>query len=175
MRKLLQGPCLLLLLTVPLAGQTGEWKTYKNDTGNFTVLFPGEPQDSVNKAEGDVVSHTLMVKSEAGIYTVVYSSMATAQPVDEDTFTAFKKAVFNELPKCDVVDEQSASPAVRNYIGHWYRLSCAIGEVTVKIEGNLYWGKHFAYAVMVMNRANQSTPEGSQRFMDSFAVIDQER
>jgi len=60
MRKLLSGVLILLLAAGPLAAQTSEWRRYKNTNGNFTVLFPGEPEDTVNKTEDDAQSHTLL-------------------------------------------------------------------------------------------------------------------
>ena len=163
---------ILLFLTVSFAGQTGDWKTYKNTDGNFTALFPGDPQDSVNAASGSgISSHTLMVQTKAGIYTVVYTTMEAAQTVDDATYETFKNAVFHELPKCDVDTERPPAPAIQGYIGHWYQLSCAMPSTKVAIKGNLYWGKHYAYAVMVMHAVSGGEPEGTEKFLDSFAVI----
>jgi hypothetical protein len=48
MRRFVSGFWIVLLLATPFAGQTDEWKIYRSTDGNFTVLFPGEPKDSVN-------------------------------------------------------------------------------------------------------------------------------
>ena len=173
MRNLLSVVLILTLAAGPLAAQTSEWKTYKNTSGNFTVLFPGEPQDSVNKTEDGSQSHTLLAREDKVLYTVVYTVMTSEQTVDEATFQAFKVGVFKELPKCEAGAEQPVSPVLQSYIGHAYRLSCDMPNAKVTIVGNLYWGKHYAFAVMTMFAASVAEPTSTEKkFVDSFAVID---
>lgn len=173
MRNLLSAVLILSLAASPLAAQTKEWTKYKNTNGNFTVLFPGEPGDSVNKTVEGAQSHTLLAKEGSAIYTVVYTVMTSAQTVDEATFQGFKNGVFKELPKCETGAEQQASPAMEGYIGRSYRLSCDMPNTRVMIVGNLYWGKHYAFAVMTMFPASVSEPTSTEKqFADSFAVID---
>jgi hypothetical protein len=173
MRNLLSVVLILSLAAGPLAAQTSEWKTYKNTSGNFTVLFPGEPADSINKTEGDMQSHTLLAREGSAVYTVVYTVMTNAQTVNEATFQAFKEGVFKELPKCEAGAEQPVSPALASYIGHAYRLSCDMPNAKVTIVGNLYWGKHYSFAVMTMFRGDTAEPTSTEKkFVDSFKVID---
>ncbi len=176
MRKLLSGILMLLLAAGPLAAQTSEWKRYKNTNGNFAVLFPGEPGDTVNKTEDGSQSHTLLAREDKAFYTVVYTVMTSEQKVDNVTFEAFKNGVFKELPKCDVGAEQPASPKLEGYIGHAYRLSCDMPNARVTIVGNLYWGKRYAFAVMIMFPASVAEPTAAEeKFTESFAVIDAAR
>ena len=176
MRNMVSGVMILLLAAGPLTAQTNEWKRYKNTNGNFTVLFPGEPDDTVNKTESGVESHTLMAREAPAVYTVVYTAMSNAQTVDEATFQVFKSAVFKELPKCETGSEQPAANALEGYIGHAYRLSCDMPNARVIIVGNLYWGKHYAYAVMAMFPANVNEPgAATKKLVESFAVIDPAR
>lgn len=172
MRNPARGILLLLLLASPFAGQADEWKKYKNTDGNFSVLFPGEPQDSVNKSDAGLQSHTLMAQDKPAFYTVVYTNMDNEQPVDDANFEIFKNAVFKALPKCEVGTDQPASPVVDGYIGHVYRLSCAMPNVQLTMTGNLYWGKHHAYAVMAMFPATVNEPATVKTFVESFSVID---
>jgi hypothetical protein len=158
---------LLLCLAVVLSAQTDEWKAYKNADGNFHVLFPGEPKDTVNPAAESIKSHTLLAISNKTAYTVIYAAMATDQPVDDATFETYKKSVLKELPKCNVTKEVAAAPDIAGYIGHWYRLDCE-GFTAL---GNLYWGKHYAYAVMVMFSTGRPEPADSKKFFDSFSVL----
>jgi hypothetical protein len=170
MRTFVLRSSLLLFIALPLAGQTADWQQYENKEGNFTALFPGQPDDSVNKSDETVRSHTLLAKEDSAAYMVVYSTMAAAQKVDDDTYEIFKKAVFNELPKCAVESEQEPSPALNGYIGHWYRLSCDMPNAKKIVEGNLYWGKRYAYAVMVMFPASVDRPQTEKKFLESFTV-----
>ena len=172
MRNLLSGILILLLAAAPLAAQTSEWKTYKNTSGNFTVLFPGEPTDTENKTGDGVQSHTLLAKEGTAVYIVVYTAMTSEQTVDDATFQAFKSGVFKELPKCEAGAEQPASPVLEGYVGHSYRLNCDMQNAKVIIVGNLYWGKHYAYAVMGIFPASTAEPAaGEKKFTESFAVI----
>ncbi len=49
MRKALLCSFFLVLLTITCAGQTNGWTRHRNPDGNFSVLFPVEPEDSINK------------------------------------------------------------------------------------------------------------------------------
>jgi hypothetical protein len=171
MRKALLGSCFLMLLAISCFGQTENWKRHTNDTGNFTALFPVEPQDSINKNDNDIESHTLMAQQSPFIYMVVYTSMKNEQPVNDATYQTFKNAVFKELPNCNVTSEAPPAPALEGYIGRWYRLSCSMAT-KVAVLGDLYWGKHYAYAVMVMYRESDAEPTEAKSFLRSFAVLD---
>ena len=173
MRSMMSGVLILLLAAGPLTAQTNEWKEYKNTNGNFTVLFPGEPTDTVNKTEDSAQSHTLLAKESPAVYTVIYTVMTSEQTVDNTTFQAFRDGVFKELPKCETSSEEPAAHAIKGYIGHAYRLSCEMPNARVIIVGNLYWGKHYAYAVMAMFPANVDEPAAAtKKLVESFAVID---
>ncbi len=163
--------CLMLAVALPLAGQSADWKKYDDKAGNFSVLFPGQPQDSVNASDATMQSHTLMVIDKPVVYTVVYTAMVAEQKVDDATYQVFKNAVFKELPKCDVETELPPAPALNGYIGHWYRLTCHMPNA-VTVEGNLYWGPHHAYAVMAMFPATSEGPHAEQKFLKSFSLLD---
>jgi hypothetical protein len=176
MRKLLSGILMLWLAAGPLAAQTSEWRRYKNTNGNFTVLFPGEPEDTVNKTEDDSQSHTLLARENTAFYIVIYTVMTSEQPVNDATFQAFKDGVLKELPKCEAGAQQPASPALEGYIGHAYRLNCDMPNAKVTVVGNLYWGKHYAFAVMTMFPASVAEPTATEKkFAESFALIDAAR
>jgi len=171
MRRALVCSFLVFLLAISFTGQTDEWKRHRNTTGNFTALFPGDPQDTVNKNDSGVESHTLLARQAPAVYTVIYTSMSDEQKVDEATFQVFKNAVFKELPSCSVNVEHAAEPRLADFIGRWYRLNCDMKPNAVTIIGNLYWGKHYAYAVMVMFPSNAAEPSSTGRFLQSFAVL----
>jgi hypothetical protein len=150
-----------------MAGQAGEWKAYKNTEGNFRVLFPVDPTDTVNPSSEGIQSHTLLALQKPVGFTVVYASMKDEQPVDAATYEIYKNGVFKELPNCNVAKDEPAAPVVQGYIGHYYRLNCG----TVNMTGNLYWGKRFAYAVLAVYASNVAEPADTKKFLDSFAVL----
>jgi hypothetical protein len=107
---------------------------------------------------------------QPNLYTVVYTTMTQEQTVNDGTYETFKNAIFKELPKCNVITDKTGSHAIQGYISHAYRLSCEM-NVTVTIVGNLYWGRHYSYAVMVMF-TSPSDPPTIKKFTDSFEITD---
>lgn len=171
MRRIIIRTLLLLCIAAPLAGQTSEWKKYQDNLGNFSVLFPGAPNDSVNPSPDGIQSHILQGMESPVVYMVVYAVIAQEQNADEPAFQEYKKGVFGQLPECKIITETAATPIVRSYIGHGYHLSCDYTEKKVNIAGNLYWGKHYGYAVMAFFPEGPD-PAQVKKFTDSFAVTD---
>jgi hypothetical protein len=170
MRTSVSYVLLLLCLAAPIAGQTDEWKRYKNTDGNFSALFPTEPTDTINKTENGIQSHTLASTVRPTIYTVIYTSMTEEQPVNDATYDIFKNAVFKQLPKCTVISDKAGSPAIQGYISREYRLTCEM-NVTVTVVGSLYWGRHYSYAVLAIF-PSPSDPPTIKKFTDSFEITD---
>jgi hypothetical protein len=163
---------LLACLAAPVAGQATEWHTYKSDDGNFSALFPLEPKETVNTTENAPPSHTFLAMSGTTGYTVVYVFTKSEQSVDDANFKAYRDGVLGSLPGCNGVTENPAAPAVRGYIGHSYRMNCIFSDVKMSVVGNLYWGKHYGYAALVIFPVAASDPPTVTRFTNSFSVID---
>src|SRR5690349_17874914 len=133
MRKVLACSLLILVCATVLTAQTEGWKRYKNAKGNFSVLFPTDPQDSENPNNDNLESHTLISKQSPAVYTVIYTVAPSDQKVDDATYQLFKQGVLKGLPNCAVDTEQQPSPAVSGFIGHWYKLSCSFNSNRVTI------------------------------------------
>jgi hypothetical protein len=172
MRRLISAFWIVLLLATPFAGQTDEWKRYKNTDGNFTVLFPGEPKDSTNEIPGGMTSHTLQIVKTPAVYTLVWTFIDAKQTVTDANFEVFKTSFLSKLPKCTVAADQPASPALLDYIGHEYQLNCDLPQGKVTIVGSLYWGKHYSYAVMGIFSATVPQPTDVKKFVESITLID---
>lgn len=171
MRKLVHRCWLIAVLALPLSGQNDAWKKYDSATGNFSVLLPGEPQDTlVQKGEG-MQSRALVVQDKTVRYNVIYSSLDREQVVDEKNFQEYKKGVLNQLPICEVAAEQQPSPALEGFVGHWYKLTCSSSGNKITIEGNLYTGKHHAYAVLAIFPASAQEPPSVKKFTGSFSIL----
>jgi hypothetical protein len=166
---------LLLLcasLAGSLAGQNHDWISYRNDAGNFTVQMPAQPNETTAPGQGGVSeSHTLMT-IEGGVgYTVIYVTFSSDQTVDEATYNVYRDSFMKSLSNCRQDSERAASPALPGYIGRWYRLTCDVNGKAMNFVGDLYWGKRYAYAVMVIFQASPSEPAGTQKFTGSFGVL----
>ena len=170
MRYLLVCTLLLACLCAPFAGQSNEWHRYRNTDGNFSVLMPVEPQDTVNP--GEQTSHTIQAIDGGIAYAVIYVTMPTEQPVNEPTFKVYRDSFLKGLPNCELKTEAAAAPAIQDYIGHWYRLNCTVEQSKLTFVGNLYWGRHYAYGVLAMFQTGPSDPATARKFTDSFSVID---
>ena len=163
---------MIVLLAGVLAGQTAEWKTVNSTEGNFTIQFPGDAQDTVNQVGESMTSHTLQMQLKPAIYLLVWSYIPTEQPVDDTAYNAFKGGFISKLPNCTTDSDQATGPSFRGYIGHGYVLSCDYPQSKVKMKGNLYWGKHYSFAVMTAFPVSVAEPAEVKKFMESFAVTD---
>ncbi|HET9402380.1 MAG TPA: hypothetical protein VFO34_15655, partial [Candidatus Acidoferrales bacterium] len=149
------------------------WIAYGNSDGNFTALMPIQPKITPNAANQGQVSNTIQALADDGVaYTVVYVRNAEAQPVDEQTFQLYRDMFLKSVPTCSVLAEFAASPDVQGLVGHAYRLNCVINNVNMTMTGDLYWGRHYAYAVFAMFGPMVSDPAEARKFVDSFKVID---
>lgn len=161
--------------SAPKATAPGEnWFTYKNAEGNFSANLPIEPKDTVNSVPDAQIatSHTILSLSNDIGYMVVYAETAAEHSVDDASFNSYRDAFLKTLPSCSVAVESEASPSIRGYIGHAYRLNCMINGVKMTMVGDLYWGRRYGYAVLAMFNTAVSDPAEVRRFVDSFKVID---
>jgi len=132
--------------------------------------MPSEPQDI--QSETKPITHTLVAVEDGVAYTVVYAFAEPEQHVDEANFQQFYEGVLRSLPNCTVLTEAAAAPPVHDYIGHWYRMDCTAQQgMKISLLGNLYWGKHYSYAVITMFPTGQSDPPDSKRFSQSFTLL----
>jgi hypothetical protein len=126
----------------------------------------------VNPTDGSMKSHILQLQQRPVVYMVIWSFIDKEQPADDTSYEAFKSGVFSKLQNCSSDSEQSASPAFRGYVGHGYLLSCEYPQGKIKMRGNLYWGKHYSFALMTAFPASIQEPAEVNKFMGSFAIAD---
>jgi len=172
MRRFAPGLWIVVLVAGVLSGQTTEWKTIHSAEGNFTVQFPGDPQDTVNPSGNSMTSHILQIQVKPAIYMLVWSYIEQEQTVNDTSYEAFKSGFINKLPNCSTDTDQPASPSFRGYIGHGYVLNCDYPQAKIKMKGNLYWGKHYSFAMMTAFAASVSEPTEVNKFIGSFAIAD---
>jgi hypothetical protein len=167
----------ILCLAAPLTAQTDEWKKYEARDGNFSVLFPVQPKDTVyGGREGIESEHGFSASDGSVHYGVFYGSAKEEQKVDEANFETIKKIFFNGLPMCREVNSTVASPAFPGYIGRGYRLDCDAPNANAPIPKatlvvNVYLGRHFMYMIMAGFAATPDPPT-IKKFTDSFSVTD---
>jgi hypothetical protein len=169
MRTTLLRGALMLFAAAFLAGQSLDWREYKNSAGNFSAQMPAEPEDT-NASEG-VDIHTILAFVDGVGYTVAYANSSEDQPVNHAIFKRYAEGMIKSS-NCTVVDEAPASPAIPHLIGRHYRLDCGTGSEKLTDVGNLYLAKHYTYAVLVMFPPRPVDPPNIKKFVDSFALID---
>jgi hypothetical protein len=71
--------CLLLMIAVAGWAQSNNaaWSKYSNDTGKFSMLVPGTPEESSSTTKG-VMLHTFKVLQRPRLYLVIYSDYPDA-------------------------------------------------------------------------------------------------
>jgi hypothetical protein len=153
-----------LTFTSAVAQQGDTWKTYRNEAGNFSVDMPGEPQ--TQPVVEDTYNYVFMRPGLA--YLVTYAAHKET-PVNDENFETYQKAVLMGLTSCTLASDAPSTHPISSLKSHWYRYRCPEGGQT--ILGNLYWGAHYAYAVLVVYSGNPE-PATVRRFTDSFAVLD---
>ncbi len=173
MRHVLVAALLFAGLTSPMAGQTEEWKTFKNEGGNFSVLLPTEAKETVaGGGDQGPESHTFMATSNSVSYVLVYVYTKPEQPATEEEFKIYRDSLMQNFAGCQIATEGAAAPPVPNHVGHFYTMNCDFKGVKMTVIGDLYWGKHYSYAVLSMYAAGGASPAGARKFTDSFAVLD---
>jgi hypothetical protein len=162
---------LLFFVAAPSGGQSEAWHRYTNTKGNFSVLLPVDPQESAS-GEGEKASHTIQAISGSAGYTVVYVRNEAEQPVDEATYKIYRDNFIKGLPQCNLVREDPVSLSLTGYIGSWYRMNCDVQGNKLTFTGNLYWGRHYAYAALAMFPTGSGDPQTAEKFYNSFSVLD---
>jgi hypothetical protein len=116
------GPVVLAFFispAVPIAGQTEEWHRYKNDRGNFSVLFPIEPKA--------FDTETTLVASGSTTYVVIYQDENFKHV--EAVFQTYRDSALNEMAaktNCELLKKgDPPSLRVRGYFGSLFRGKCA--------------------------------------------------
>lgn len=71
--------CLVLMFALAGWAQSGNagWSKYTNDSGKFSMLVPGTPEETSSTAKG-VLLHTFKVLQRPRLYLVIYSDYPDA-------------------------------------------------------------------------------------------------
>jgi hypothetical protein len=168
----------ILLAAAPLSvlsqtnPQSDQPAAYKSDAGNFSANFPGEPKDTDSTEPNGPRTHTIQSISGSNSFMVVYVVTDSAQTVNEANFTLYRDAFFKSLGQCEIANESAASPDINNFVGRSYHLNCTFGGIKLTLAGNLYYGKHFSYAVLTVFEPVSKDPPEATTFLHSFSVTD---
>lgn len=163
---------LLLCVGVSFTASAQQWKQYQNTAGEFAVLLPGEPTNTLMQHVGGTESRSVTARHNGVVYMVAYATMAQPHPVNQTMFTAYRNGILHALGKCRRVGkERPASPTVAQYIGGRYKLMCGTPPARMTIVGNFYWGEHHAYAVIVAFSPKAESSAHVSRFLQSFKVL----
>src|SRR5437879_5319657 len=83
-------------------GKTEQWRTYKNELGNFSILLPSEPKDETTQKTDQIEAHAVHVLQGGVSYLVLFMKTASENPVDEASFNDYKAAIFKSFENCNV-------------------------------------------------------------------------
>ncbi len=153
-----------------------DWKKHKNTAANFSALFPRDPEDKVLVQE-DVLQGRMASVFDGGIgYMVVSIWFSDGKLKEEAKFDFVKDFVLKILvsDKCKIGSQGSPTRILSNYNGSSYLIHCTETDrkKEMTVVSNVYLGKHYSYAVMVVYPSIISEPAVAKGFLESFAVID---
>ena len=154
------------ILSAALADTGDDWRTYRNEEGNFSVQLPGQPK--TEPAGENTFNFMLLQPGMAYLVTYNFHSESAA---DDTNFEAYQKGVAKSL-ECNVLSDGPSTRPIAGYKSHQYRYDCSQRKQI--ITGNLYWGTRTAYAVVVIFNvtAGSADPPNIRRFTDSFTLLD---
>jgi hypothetical protein len=84
MRVKFTVPLLLLALAAAAIAQGADWNKYSDEPGKFSMLLPGQPEQSSSTEKG-VVLHTFKLIVRPRLYMVIYSDYPEADAKLETT------------------------------------------------------------------------------------------
>lgn len=152
----------------PAEYNPASWKEYKSGPGRFSALFPGTPQEEVQKlkvGEREIIIRTLRLH-ELAAYSVMYSDYPIAVPSSEAArgildFTA-KQAV--EMYKAESLDRQEIT--LEGYPGRFLKQRLPDGLV---MRLKFYLVGQRLYQIMITTPQEEGATDDQRRFIEATA------
>ena len=151
-----------MLLFLSTAWGQMEWKEFTSPSGNFSVLFPGTPQEQ-ERAPGALHLHLFGAKSGAESYGLAYADYALGTNAAE-AINSERDSLVNSFGG-KVVDEQRTS--IDGFPGTWVRF---MGRDT-NGELAIYFVGHRLYLLDALAPKSARRPANFSHFLNSFRLL----
>jgi hypothetical protein len=149
-----------MLFVTMASGQT-EWKQFTNPSGNFSVLFPGTPQEQASGAPRHL--HLFGAKTGAESYGLAYADYASGTNWAE-AINSERDSMVNSFGG-KVVEEQRTS--IEGFPGKWIRF---VGRDTSG-ELAIYFVGHRLYLLDALTPKGARRPTNFSQFLNSFRLL----
>ena len=153
------------------------WQEYRSQAGRYSVLMPGKPKEqtqSVNSAVGTLDMHIASYEDRSGAYLIMY----TDYPAD-----------LVNLDRADAMLDGGARGAVENVNGNLiqqqdfplgnipgreieFNAPAQGAQPATRVKVRYFLVNNRMYQVMVVAQQSQGLPVDTQKYLDSFKLID---
>lgn len=150
----------------------GAWREYSSADGQFALLLPGTPQETLQVVETDlglIEFHRFVVELGSGTYLAAYGDypVGTVEPRDpEELLTAIQASVTANLQGVLLAE---ASYSVADYPGRAVRIAVQEGQGQIRLR-LLLVGKRL-YQIMAVGTPEIMSHSTTDQFLDSFQLI----
>lgn len=148
------------------------WRLFTSTTGQFSVLFPGEPRTLkrttpyANGQSTDLQVFYVERSQEATAYIVTYSDFPAGLDLSPDRLRlAFDKSRDRWVGAAQLVSEREVDLA--SFPGREFKFLQADGQMT---RGRLYYAKGRLYQILVTTRRAQDLAKSIDGFFNSFQI-----
>jgi hypothetical protein len=163
---------ILILVFVLLSSVSADnWQSYTIENGNFTIEFPGEPNEQTKKVAtefGNLDMNILVYSDKDLSYTVTYtdypSSVLSTVNIDTFLINARKGAVKNT----NGILLQDMIINYETYPGREVRIAIMKGQAVIRIKYFLVGNR--LYQVLAALPPAEEHTETTKRFFDSFTL-----
>jgi len=154
--------------TAPAELDPASWKEYKPESGHFTILFPGTPQEETQKlnvGQSEIIIRTLKLH-ELAIYSVMYSDypVAVANPEAARGILDFTAKEGVEMYKAEPLDRQEIT--LEGHPGRYLKQRLPDGLV-MRLKFYLVGQK--LYQLMITTPQEEGATDEQRRFYDATA------
>ena len=165
----------LFLFLVPFLA---DWEEFRSETGRFRVVAPQKMQhkiDSTNTAVGDLIYHTYYTQGRMNqIYMITYcdypegSIHADSTDLVEDFFdVTIASAAESVAGEILYIQKEKLQKVYR---GKRWRIDYMDGAAIIRTRAFLIGNRY--YSVQVVSSRENSVNSETQRFMNSFRILE---
>ncbi len=162
---------LLFLIFSVTNAYPNNWQTYTIPGGNFTIQFPGEPEQNTQEvatAFGNVEMKMLMYSVEDFYCAVAFADLLQLPRTKTEVDSFFNNAIKGMVHKANgqLVFKQPIT--YDNYPGREIKLLVMNG--TAILRGRLFLAGNRLYQLIAITKSGNNKTEMIEKFWDSFTI-----
>jgi hypothetical protein len=152
-------------------GQNLEWLNFESESGRFSVLFPGEPDEqveSVQTAIGVIESQFFMVTLENMAYSVNLADYPPEMIAAGDTQQMLDGARDGAVSNVngELLDEKELT--LSGYPGREFKVK--VEDEGIVVRARIYLVNERLYVIQALSKERLASSEDIDKFLDSFQL-----